>query len=207
MRLSRWLSSAALAGVLTGCGCASWQKSATANRDLHRQNIARAEPAMRRAAALFGATLVSVPPQEIVDAPCDSLVAPDLPPDANCISWQSEDGRLFRFHDAHGGKHLVIPVHSPSWIYARVARNGNHLVLLLPKVRQRKVSEGTRCECSGMAAPEFVTSYGFVFDDFQPDRLDVVEVPMTEDYIAWGCKEVLARSTNELPSPSSPPCG
>jgi hypothetical protein len=205
MFLGRWLSIAALAGVLTGCGCASWQKWATVNRDLHRQNSARAEPAMRRAAARFGATLTSVAPRAIVDAPCDSLVAPDIPPEANCISWQSADGRLFRFHDAGGRKHLVIPLDSPSWSYARVARNGNHVVLLVPKVHPHKVGNGTRCQCSDTHYPEPVSRYGFVFDDFEPDGLDVVEVPMTEDYVAWWCGEVLAQSTDELRSPSSQP--
>jgi hypothetical protein len=187
MRLGKLASSAALASVLTGCGCASYAKFAAANRDLSNENFARSEPAMRRAAARFRATLTDAEPVIVDDVPCESLILPNIPPEGGCIFWEAGDGRLFRFQDSRGKRHVGVRLSSPSLPFARLARNGNSLVLLLPKVHRHKVGERTRCQCSAGAYPEF--SYSFVLEDFEPDGLDVVEVTVIEDYIDWRCKE------------------
>lgn len=72
--------------------------------------------------------------------------------------------------------------------HARLARRGNTLLVLLPKVTRRKAGEGTACECDGMPRPSIPGFYALVLDDSPPEKLEELEVPLFEDFVAWECK-------------------
>jgi hypothetical protein len=165
------------------------------DRALHDENVASAEPAMKRAAARFGAALLPNAARKIpLRGSCDSPVIPDIPPSWDCVSWRSEGGSLVRFQDATGKKYLVVLVKERDADYARVGRAGNRLVLLRPIITRDQVGERTRCQCDGMPHPVMPFSYGFVLDDFPVEGLDVADVSMIEDYVTWHCKEILLQS-------------
>ena len=141
-----------------------------------------------------GATLLPVLAEGFNPWPCDSLVAPELPPERGCIHWESKDGRAFRMLDARGHVRLVVRVRSSAWYYARLAMRGRTLYVLVPKVSRRVVGEATRCRCereSGyvLGSPD---EFGFMLEDLPLERVEELEVPIVEDVLKWRCKEYAA---------------
>jgi hypothetical protein len=156
-------------------------------RDMRLQNRQRAEPAMQAAARKVGAELLPVLPEEVYD--CD-LRWP-MPPGSNCIAYNPTYNPLAKLLDAHGTVHAAVAVRGfPDWYYARLARRGDDLFLLVPTLTRREVDRQTQCECDGMprdiapVKPRVV----FVVEGTPKTPAQEIEVPVTADYVAFDCK-------------------
>jgi hypothetical protein len=80
-----------------------------------------------------------------------------------------------------------IDVSENDGAYARLARRGNKLLVLVPKVSRRTVGERARC-CEGHPAwlSEVVRSaFGFLLHDVEPVEVESVDVPLTIDVFNW----------------------
>jgi len=191
----RRIGSVALAISATGC-CVSAEKARAMWAEVKSQNHERAELAMRKTAQSLGAEVVAVDARGL-DLPhwCESTIAPEIGPETRCLKSASDDGRSFRIVDDRGEPRLFVPVRSPAWPYSRLARRGNTLFVLLPRVSRRRVDEATRCECNrsyGYGYEEYLPKqFGFVVDDMPLSRVEEIEVPLTEDYINWRCKVIV----------------
>lgn len=186
-----WL--AVLEGGLTGCCCRSAESAAEMRAELLSSNRERAEPLMRMAAEAVGATLLTaLPTREIRVGACAS---PSLPQAQTCASWLSNDGLAFRRRDRAGVELVGVRVESPSWQYARLARRGNTLVVLVPTVTRQLESRQTQCECEGRSAGyvDFENDIESVFlvEDQPVDGVEVLSVPILEDFIEWRCALVV----------------
>ena len=154
------------------------------------QNRLRAEPAMQAAARQVGAVLLPVFPEEVFD--CDM---PDwrLPPGSDCVKWNPNFSPVTELLDARGGLHPVLPVDTPDWYYARLARRGDDLFLLVPKVIRRQVDRREECECGAMPQPipPMRPRVVFVVDGTPKTPPQRIEVPVTEDYVNFQCRAYL----------------
>lgn len=161
--------------------------------ELLASNRERAEPLMRMAAESVGATLLPNTPKRIIRA--GACVGRDLPQTQTCASWVSDDRLAFRWRDRTGTNSVGVVIDSASWLYARLARRGNTLVLLMPIVSRELESRQTECECEGRPTGYFdfenEVEPVFLVDDLPVDGVEVVSVPIVEDVIEWRCALVV----------------
>ena len=192
--------------LAAGCGCLSSQQVSAKERELRSRNHARVESGMLAAAQRQGAILLSIEPQSIAHRlPCvegtdEATPVPEEALHNICLWTQSQipgcqqgarDGRSFLIRNRGERPKLVIPIREVDGAaYARLARRGNELIVLLPRLTsQRQVGTVTECECDGMPRVQCQSTFGFVVDDV-PAGLEIVEdrVPMIEDYLWRICK-------------------
>jgi len=64
------------------------------------------------------------------------------------------------------------------------------MILLVPKVTRREVDRRTQCECDGQprSKPPGPLRVVFIVEGGAPSIIPQVEVPVTEDYVAFDCK-------------------
>lgn len=178
--------------MLTGC-CTSRQRAAEVNAALRLQNIARAEPIMRRAATQREAELLPGLPEGLGFTPWCAALGGHPPPNHLCVL--EAEGDAYRLVDHEGNRRVAIPI---GWNSSttRLARRGRTFFLLTPKVTAHKKDKRVQCECDG--GPVIVSMSGyvhlgfaFVVDDQPEIETQQVTVPVVEDYIEWECKAVL----------------
>lgn len=202
-----------LLGVLAAlsplsCSCLSTQRVRAKVEELRVENRARAEPAMLSAAKSRGAVLLPLEPNDIdhrIACVNESVELPSIggePPRDICLWMQinrpgcqewAGDGRTFLIHDASGKSQLVIPIQQVEGSsYARLARRGNKLFVLLPQLTTREeVGTVTECQCDGMPRVHCPSSFGFVLDDGPSSpKIEVVAVPIAERHLRRVCKSV-----------------
>jgi hypothetical protein len=190
--LLSWFSLLPLLATLVGGCCYSAKQADQVQADLLARNRGRAEPPMRAAAKKVGATLLATMPLKTLQVnPCAKTVGAHDAPERGCAAWVSEDGRAFRWTDRAGSTFVTVRIPSPAWQYARLARRNNTLILLVPAVTRHVVSRKTRCEC--LVNSPYWFSFDryeeavFLLEDFPVDRIEVVQVPIVEDFIKWTC--------------------
>ncbi len=193
LQLLSGISWLAAAGLATACCCRSPERAAQAKARLLASNRERAEPSMRMAAEAVGAVLLPATPTRVIQVgACSNR---DLPEAQTCISWASDDGLAFRWRDPTGSESLGVKVDSPFWLFARLARRGDTLVLLVPVVTRRLVSRETECECregsSGYFDFALEIQSVFLLGDLPLDGVEVVNVPIIEDFVEWRCALVV----------------
>lgn len=196
---------AQLALCLSGCGCLSSELVQAKVERLRLQNRDRAEPAMLAAASARGAFLLPLEPQDIPHRlPCmpgsDESMAFAEPSHDVCLSTESdrlgcqqwsEDGRYFLLRQKGEQPQLALPVRGVEGsTYARVARRGNRLIILLPRLTSREqLGTVTECECDGMPRVQCASTFGFLLNEV-PTSVEIEEiwVPMAEGYLRRKCK-------------------
>ena len=183
---------AVLAGLLVGVAgcCTAMGRANRIERDMRLQNRQRAESAMQAAARAVGAELLPVLPEEVYD--CD---LPGWPtPSGNCIAYNPTYNPLAKLLDARGTVHQAVAVRGfPNWYYARLARRGDDLFLLVPKLTRHQVDRRTQCECDGMprVLPPAPPRVVFIVEGTPKAPAQEIEVPVTADYVAFDCKVYL----------------
>lgn len=97
-----------------------------------------------------------------------------------------------------GTPHVVVPVaNDGTEEYTRLARRGDTLLVLVPRVSHRMVDEKSACECDRGLVFIPRTYRAFVLNDVRVSKLERIAIPVTEDYIRWECKANLVH--NETP--------
>jgi hypothetical protein len=182
---------APLAVVLLTVGCSTCSLDAgLIRRELWASNVAGAQGDMTSAAARVGAELLPAVPVEMRALPvCSGEVGKW--PEVNCQTWSSEDQRMLRVLDAHGKSFVVFTIHTENFRYARLARRGNEFFVLEPLVTRRKWDEATECHCNAMPDNGTPRWHGFIVKAGPYSLLEPIRVPVTEDYIEWGCETSL----------------
>jgi hypothetical protein len=187
---------AAFAVAVAGC-CVSARGAEDLDRRLELRNQARADAVMRAVAERRGAVLLhdsghSWPMCQYF--PCGSEAA--LPPPycmersaaANCfLPWGSSEVGAYPVLTDEGTMARFIYVSEKDGAYARLARRGNTLLVLVPKVSRRTVGERALC-CEGHPAwmSEVVRSaFGFLLHDIDPVEVESVDVPLPIDVLNW----------------------
>lgn len=177
------------AALLSGC-CATTQQAAAIRHELESRNRERAEPAMRAAALQRGALLLPGATEEVPLPPVCGDVFFDwtglLFPKGMCVERSAD--RVFHLKAVGQATRFVVQVPTQGWPYARLARRGSTLFVLVPRVTRRKVGDRTACECGSMTRPVIPTVFGFFIDDAEQVEVEEVVVPITEDFIEWKCK-------------------
>jgi hypothetical protein len=188
----------ALVSFVSGC-CVSPQQAARMQSELVAQNLALAEPDMREAAERRGAILLPLTALHLRIPSCDTSGISELlrsefpPPDplGRCAEW-APGGKFFRIVSDREKPKLAVVVQEHDRLYARIARRGNKLFVLEPRVSPQEVREVTECECNGMPYVVNISQFAFVMDDIESPEIERIAVPMTEFAIAWKCKLILA---------------
>jgi hypothetical protein len=159
-------------------------------RQMRQQNRLNAEPAMQSAARQVGAELLPVLPEEVVD--CDMPHWP-IPPGHDCIKWNPAYSPFAKLLDASGSVHNALPIETRDWYYARLARRGDDLFVLVPKVTRRQVDKADQCQCDGMprVQPPGAPRVVFVVEGTPKTPAQEIEVPVTEDYVNFQCRVYL----------------
>lgn len=162
---------------------------------------------MRMAAEANGATLLPALPSRVIRA--GTCVHPTRPQAQMCTSWTSDDDLAFRWRSETGQELVGVRVTSPSWMFARLARRANTLVLLVPVVTRHQLSEQRQCECHrdyGYFDFEGEIESVFLVEDMPIDGVEVVNVPIVEDFILWRCDLVVQLAQASCPpNPLIPP--
>lgn len=177
------------------------QRAEEIDAEIFNQNIARAEPIMRKVAVQHGAELLPDLPQQLglvplcadgdgaphPDSLCILLLRPDVP-----VSETAELGNVYLLADHEGNRRLAVTLRTVSNT-ARLARRGKTLFLLIPRVTRHKTDERVQCECDGGPVIDSMSGYvnlGFAFfvDDIPNVEIQRIIVPIVEDYIEWECK-------------------
>jgi hypothetical protein len=198
---------ATLGALAGGCRlsqqCLSRPQVDTVQEELRSRNRARAEPAVRAAVKDRAAELLPVEANAVrLPPPCALLGAGEEPdsmyaghdPAWTCqvepLSWalDAPDGDLFHLKDGQGKLWLALTVSRSDLPYARLARRGSTVFFLRPRMSRRKVGDRTECECDGMPRPVQPEIGVFVIEDVPSVKIEMVDVPMTEDIVDWGCK-------------------
>jgi hypothetical protein len=133
-----------------GC-CLSAQKVDERYDALHTRNRERAQPAMLAAAAARGATLLPVEATYIANVPrlcaegtrrappyTRSSTCTLIAGDDSCIAME-KDWRSFVLHRRDGASKLAIIIPVAGWRYTRLARRGNRVFILRPRLSPGKV--------------------------------------------------------------------
>jgi hypothetical protein len=192
---------AATAIGVAGC-CLSQQQVDGVRKDLLARNLAHAEPEMHAAAERRGAVLLPVEAQHVLLPPPCNIVERGVNlaggyPYAPESGWKCEaavsatdDRRLFRLKDDRGKVWLGIEVAWTDRPYARLARRGSTVFLLEPRITRKNVGAWTQCECDGMPRVVYQARDAFVIDDIPSVKIEIVEVPMTEESVDWDCKTI-----------------
>jgi hypothetical protein len=203
--VSRFVLIAGLCSLASGC-CTSMIRAAKIDDELRQQNLARAESAMRSAAQRQGATLLPDQPRELGFKPlCDTTEDTGLRTERSCvlnsegrISTIAGLGNVYQLIDGEGKRHIAITIgRERRW--ARLAKRGDTLFLLTPRITFRQVAHRAQCECNG--GPTVISMSGsvnlgfaFVLEDLPKPEIQPVIVPVVDDYIAWQCKVIYVRN-------------
>lgn len=187
LRFAACLAAGLLAGAGTLAGCCISDRHASEISG-HVQTLTRvhAEPAMRDAAHRLGAELLPVFPEEVYE--CD-LAGSWVPRGADCVMWEPNDRGLIAVRDLHGTVRRALPIQVQDWLYARLARRGDDLILLVPKLTRREVDRRTICGCYvemqvGAPVKPLVV---FVVDGAPKTAVQEVEVPVTVETVGFKC--------------------
>lgn len=149
---------------------------------------------MRQAAATVGASLLPALPEEMAAIPCESTAIFQTGDAPFCVRDEGNDdsaGPLLAVLDSQGRPAIAIAIPSQDWYYARVARRGSTLVLLMPKVSRRKLGVQSQCTC-GTWGTHTPVEHVLVIEGLSTATLQTLEVPMTERYVEWKCEAYLA---------------
>jgi hypothetical protein len=106
------------------------------------------------------------------------------------LSWAPDapDGEVLHLKDGQGKIWLAVTVSQSHLSYARLAQRGSAVFFLRPRMSRRKVGDRTECECNGMPRPLHPEIGVFVIEDVPSVKIEMVDIPMTEDFVDWGCK-------------------
>jgi hypothetical protein len=181
------------------------QRAAEIDEQLRQQNIARAEPAMLRAAQRQGATLLPEQPRDfgltrLCDATPDvSLRAGYCVLDSGLLSSATgEVGNAFEVVDPQGKRRFALSL-GRAISSARLASRGKTLFLLIPEVALHPIAHRTQCECR--AGPVIISMTGYVnlgsaflLDELPWADIRQIKVPVVDDDIEWKCKMLLVRN-------------
>jgi hypothetical protein len=158
---------------------------------------------MQRAAAALGAVMLpDVVGSRPTPRPCaeskpnaQGHYPPDLPhgqtapsADVRCVEPVDTSGRIVRFVEHRSQARLLVIVDAPHGQFARLARRGRTLYVLLPEVTLEKAGEGEQCECDGMPRVVEPRLTGFSLPDRDDDEVREVKVPITVGYVDWQCR-------------------
>lgn len=202
---SRLLVALGLCSLTSAC-CTSMRRAAEIDDELRQQNLARAEPAMRRAAQRQGATLLPDQARTLGFKPlCDTTQNSAVRTERSCvldsggpISAVGGVGDVYRLVDRDGKHQIAIPIGEDA-TGARLAKRGNTLLVLSPQITFHQLDDRTQCECNG--GPRVVSMSGyvnlgsaFVIDDLPEAEIQLVTVPVAYDYVAWQCKVIYVRN-------------
>jgi hypothetical protein len=197
---------AAVLGTLAGaCGCLSQrclsqQQADAVRREFVSRNRARTEPAIRAALEERGAILLPVEATTVrLPAPCSLAGANSLTefaahdPRLKCLesggsSKPPADGQVIHLKGDQGKGWLAITVSPEHLAYARLARRGSRLIFVRPAITRRTVEDRTECECDAMPRVMIAETDAFLIEDVPEASLEVVDVPMVEEYVNWHCK-------------------
>lgn len=205
-RSGRQLVAVAVVSWFTSGCCTSLGRARAIDEEMRQENLARAEPAILRAAQRRGATLLPDRPLELGFTPfCGA--APDIGPrrDGYCvlqsgtpISMSGEFADVYQLLDRQGKQHLAITL-GESHNGARLARRGKTLFVLTLSATFHNVGERSRCECEG--GPRIISmsdsvniGSAFLLDDLAPAEIQQIVVPVVDDYIEWKCKTILVQN-------------
>jgi len=110
--------------------------------------------------------------------------------DDSCIA-REKDVHSFVLHGNNGASKLAIVI-TPvdGWRYARLARCGNRVFILRPRLSPGKVKRASQCECDGMPRVVCSDAYVFLLDDVFSVEVDPEEiwVPVMEERLEIDCK-------------------
>jgi hypothetical protein len=95
---------------------------------------------------------------------------------------------MIQLKDEQGKSWLAITVSWEHLEYARLGRRGSRLFLLRPAIERRKVGDRTECECDGMPRVMIAENGAFLIEDVPAVSVEIVDVPMVEEYVDWRCK-------------------
>ena len=192
---SRLLATVALVTLANGC-CTSRQRASEINAELYLQNVARAEPTMRRAARQQGAELLPDLPRGLGLVP-ECAADGSTGPRVSCVLIDVYPGfeKTYRLLDHDGHRRIAIPIGDTS-ATTRLARRGTTFFQLTPTVTYRKTGHQTACECDGgpvimSMSGDVNLGFAFVVDDLPEVEVQQVMVPIVEDFIEWECKATL----------------
>jgi hypothetical protein len=190
-----------------GCGCLSTPRASAKAAALFARNWDSAATAMRAAAEARGAVLLPIEAREMeLPVGCDLETHEPPPPGVDPFTCDSafrtrtcagstDRGRTFVTRSIDGTTQLLVPIPSPGqdWRYTRLARRGNTLVILNPRiVLRRTVGSVRECYCS--AGPSIITCQrvkAFVLDAVFTPQIEEVSVPIVEGIFDWSCKATL----------------
>lgn len=202
---NRLVAVLALCSLTTSC-CTSLRRAAEVDAELREQNLARAEPDMRRAAQRRGLTLLPERAQMLGFAPlCATTETASRTRPGYCVlmpggalSATGELGDVYQLLDAEGKPRTAITL-GEEHRSARLARRGESLFVLTPAATYHQIDRRVQCDCEG--GPVIVSMSGFInlglaFVLDAPPRADIqsITVPVVEDYVAWDCKRILVRN-------------
>ena len=183
-----------LAALLSaGCACVERGKAQQATQELRARSIERSAVTMQATAARLGATLLPERVQtwrEPSQCSSEGYIGP-----VPCHPWWALAGTpAGRVEDPTGHWHQVIPVGDGGTNeYMRVARRGDTVFLLMPRVERHAVSRGAACECDGGPSIVVPTDHAFILDDFAVKWVQRIHVTVSEDYLDWDCKRLLVQ--------------
>jgi hypothetical protein len=185
-----------LALAVSGC-CASDARARAVHNGLVSKNVVRLERAVHKTARLLEAELLAVKATTFDLPPWCETIDSDLRSYRGCRVSESEDGRILRVLTRTGEPRSIVLLRSPAWRHARLARRGEALFVLVPKVKQVKVGEGSRCECEDSSVHGYTlpppTHFGFVIETTASGTaVQDVEVPITVHYIHWDCDRIVS---------------
>jgi hypothetical protein len=179
-----------LATTLLGGCCTDRTEARNIRHAAMLDTRARAEPTMRAAAQRLGAELLPVLPQARFEFPfareLPGLPRPEESEDRG-LQLLSDDPHVVRLHDGQGAARIALLFHHNAWYYARLARRGEKLYILLPQLTDRIVDERTQCDCYDGPTGED-PAVVFVVDDIQEVEVHEVQVPLTVEVVRWRCK-------------------
>ena len=206
--VSRLVAVAAFCLLTSGC-CTSLRRATEINAELREQNIARAGPAMHRAAQRQGATLLPVQLRSLGFRPlCSATQDTALGAGSYCvlspgrISVRGGLGDVYQLLDHEGKRRIAITIgEAHSW--ARLAKRGETLLLLTPNVTFHQLDYRVQCECEGGPVIQSMSGYvnlgsAFLLDEGPKAEIQVITVPVVDDYVAWDCKVTYVRNDHVL---------
>lgn len=195
-----------IALVVASCGCLSTYEVSVRESALMNENRAKAEPAMLAAARAHGANLLPIYPEKVVfRLPCldgSDELRPSYVASSHdfCVQMQKDipgcqepgpHGTIIFRHSGDKAR-LVIPFRALSgWEYARLARQGDKLLVLMPDVEIHEDGSVTECECDGMPRADCPSSYAFVIDELiSVEALEKLSVPISVEELLVKCKAI-----------------
>jgi len=175
---------------LAACGCLSPQVMRDADTKVAASNLARADALMQKAAELRGAVLLPVRARWYclkADPNGPRRLVPSHPDGAICFTVLDGDDDRPRVRTDQGQEGIVVPVSEAAYRFARVARRGDVLFLLLPKITPHALPQRRACACDGGPIVDFSPRFGIFFPNVKEVRVEEVTVDVPEDFIPRTC--------------------